>query len=597
MCKTFGMPGAEKHVCCSSEFSDACPTVPLSLPVGALCYRQLVESSPDAVYVLVGGRCVFANAAGLRLFQAQHAQELLGHSLIRALYTGDAGHTRRLARSLLNCPAEKNTTHVWLMRLDGSIAEAELSVAPCTFHAQPAVQVVARDVTAHCRTRVRAPFVAFYDPLTGLPNRVFLRERLTSMLKDDLDGCLAVLLLDIDQFNEINSMYGHAAGDQLLSDVAQRMRERLRAQDIVVRISGDEFGILFGVTPSGEGLERAVRDLLRLFAQPFTIAGQELHLAVSAGVAGYPADGKQADDLLQNATLALHRAKAVGDTCLFYSHEMCTTVRRRRTLADDLRRALVRDELEVYYQPQLRMRTMTITGVEALSRWRHEQRGTVSPTVFIPVAEDSGLIESLDEAVMRTACARVHAWNSTAAFPLTVAVNLSPRHFRRADLAELVARVLHDTRLAPEYLELEITEGALMENVDRAMTVLRHLADRGVRIAIDDFGTGYSSLSYLKKLPVHRIKIARAFVEDLLHDPDDEAIVAAIIALSHTLNRDVLAEGVESLSQLDFLRDHACNAIQGDVVSPPLPWADLHHRMLCHDGPCRWSPTAAILGV
>lgn len=547
--------------CCTAPCDVTCATT------RDVCYRGLIENSPDAIFILADQRCVFVNAAGLRLLCAQHAEQVLGRSIFEALRLDDA------------LPSVRR--EVLFMRLDGAPAYAEVMVTPCTYQGRPALHVIARTLVDRLTMDTPPPFFTYYDHLTGLPNRLFLCERLNALIR--YESCarrVAVLQLDIDSFNEINTLYGHSVGDRLLQAVAARMQQALRKHDLLVRLNGDEFGVLLGEVDTLVEIEQIIHRLLALFAAPFSLDDQALHLAVSAGAAVYPDDGHDADVLLKHAGLALHRAKVQRNTCLFFAEDMCAALTRRRTLEDDLRQALEREELEVFFQPQVALPTMTITGVEALTRWRHAERGMVPPSLFIPVAEEAGLIEALDEAVMRVACRQVHAWNAAAAHPLTIAVNLSARQFRRQHLAEVVTRVLEETRLAPEYLELEITESAVMENVDRAQVVLRQLADRGIRIAIDDFGTGYSSLSYLKRLPVHRIKIARAFVQDLLRNADDAAIVAAIIALSHTLNRVVLAEGVETSAQLEFLHQHGCDDVQGDLISPPVPWERLAQHVL-----------------
>lgn len=419
-------------------------------------------------------------------------------------------------------------------------------------------------------------YLAQYDSLTGLANRGLFRDRLAQALAraDRHERLVALLFLDLDGFKAINDTLGHDAGDNLLKTVADRLRGCVRRADTVARLGGDEFAVILeGVSRIGDATAVAQK-ILDTVALPFILNGQEVFVTTSIGIAVYRRDGEDAEALTKNADTAMYRAKEQGrSTYQIYTADLHEKILQRLALESGLRRALERGEFLLYYQPRVNLRSGAITGMEALLRWRHPERGLVSPVEFIPVAEESGLIIPIGEWVLREACAQSRAWHAAGLPRLRVAVNLSARQFRHKDLAEAVARIVAETGLEPEWLELELTEGFLMENTQASSATLAALKAMGLRISIDDFGTGYSSLNYLQRFPIDTLKIDQSFVRGIPTDPDAAAIVTAIIALAHSLRLEVVAEGAETKEQIEFLKAQGCDEIQGYLFSPPLPAA------------------------
>ncbi|MFN3750980.1 MAG: putative bifunctional diguanylate cyclase/phosphodiesterase [Thiobacillus sp.] len=411
-----------------------------------------------------------------------------------------------------------------------------------------------------------------HDDLTGLPNRTAFSERLVHVVAHARRGGTAgaVLLLDLDHFQNVNDTLGHEQGDMLLVAVADRIRSTLPATAFLARFSGDAFVILLEEV-AVDRARQVGTELLQAMAREFDIGNDRLAISASLGIVGYPADGGSASGLMRYADLALHRAKSAGRNCLVvFSHDLAVAIERRVLLEARLKHALARDELALHYQPKWDILSGRLTGWEALLRWQSPELGTVSPAEFITIAEQSGLILPIGDWVLREACRQLRAWQALELDAGTMAVNLSARQFRQTDLAERVRAVLHDTGLAADRLELELTESALMDSLVVATRVLGELEALGIRIAIDDFGTGYSSLSYLKTFPLHCLKIDRSFINDIPGDENDAAIVRTIIALAHSLGLTVVAEGVETEAQLGYLRANRCNEAQGYLLSRPL---------------------------
>ncbi len=387
---------------------------------------------------------------------------------------------------------------------------------------------------------------------------------------------MALLLLDLDHFKNINDSLGHEVGDKLLQLAAERLRHTLDAADTLSRSGGDEFAILLTECSGAPMIGRIAQRLLETMAQPFNVDGHELVLSASVGISMYPHDGTDLGALLKNADAAMYSAKAAGrNTYQFFTPEMNARVFERLSLENSLRKALPRQELMLYYQPQYRVGGGDPIGFEALLRWRHPELGLVPPARFIPIAEETNLILPIGEWVLAEACRQQMAWQRAGQPATTVAVNLSPVQFRQRNLVSLVQRVLAETGLPAAQLELEITESLLMDDTERAVEVLHELKSLGIRLSLDDFGTGYSSLSYLKRFPLDKIKIDQSFVRDMIKDSGDAAIIQAIIAIAAKLELGVIAEGVENQSQLDYLALHQCGEVQGYLFSPPVPAAEV----------------------
>ena len=435
------------------------------------------------------------------------------------------------------------------------------------------VEALEQKVLEQQVAEARIQQLAHYDSLTGLPNRVLLHERSSQAIQMARRNSepLALLFLDLDHFKNVNDSLGHRVGDELLKVLAQRLRLTVREQDTVSRLGGDEFILLLpGTDAAGAG--RVAAKVMEQATHAFHIDQHELTVTPSIGIALFPEDGADFDTLSKRADIAMYRAKHDGrNNFRFFTAEMQAQSVRTLQLETALRRALGRDQLRLLYQPQVSLETGRVIGAEALLRWRHPELGQVSPAEFIPIAEASGLILPIGEWVIREAVQQLKRWLDAGMAPLTMAVNLSSVQFRHADLPALVSRILAEAGLAPELLELELTEGVAMVDPLGAIAVMDDLFERGVRMSIDDFGTGYSSLSYLKKFRVYKLKIDQSFVRDITDDPEDKAIVSAIISMSASLGLRTIAEGVETQGQLDFLRERGCKEVQGYFFSPALP--------------------------
>jgi diguanylate cyclase (GGDEF)-like protein/PAS domain S-box-containing protein len=431
-----------------------------------------------------------------------------------------------------------------------------------------------RDITEQRLSEEKIRHMAQHDALTQLPNRVLLQDRIGQAAAQARRSGerLALLFIDLDRFKNINDSLGHAAGDRLLREVAARLRDCTRAADTVARIGGDEFVVLLGNLQEAETARHVAQKILDALARPFALEGHALKVTPSIGITVFPDDGTDVDTLLRNADTAMYHAKQAGrNNCQYFRQEMNDAARSRLQLENDLRQAIERAEFSVHYQPQIDLRGGVIVGFEALVRWRHPRRGMVPPQEFIAAAEETGLIRPLGEYVLREACAQARAWRQAGYGGLRAAVNCSARQFRDDGILEAVDRALRESGLPASSLDLEITESILLDGTDSVNARFRALRERGVRIAIDDFGTGYSSLSYLKRLSIQQLKIDRSFVRDIGTDPDDAAIVSAIIAIAHTLGLEVVAEGIETPEQLAYLRRAGCDFGQGYLFSAPLP--------------------------
>ncbi|WP_432821579.1 putative bifunctional diguanylate cyclase/phosphodiesterase [Trichloromonas sp.] len=430
--------------------------------------------------------------------------------------------------------------------------------------------------------REAVDYMSMYDPLTGLPNRRMFAEQLAPILihAKQKSEIKAVLFLDLDRFKNINDSLGHAVGDLLLKAVAVRLTRCLRHDDLVARLGGDEFMILLQGLPQKQDAAKIASKILDSLKPPFKIQGHELHIALSIGIAISPENGDDVDSLLKNADTAMNRAKEVGrNTYQFFAAEMSAISITRLGLENDLRKALVRNELILHYQPQYAIENSHITGVEALLRWQHPDRGLILPADFIPLAEETGQIVPIGKWVIKAACEQSLRWRGAGLPPIQMAVNLSAKQFQQQDLPDVVAGILKETGMDPAYLELEITETILMQNLETTIDQLVRLMALGVKISIDDFGTGYSSLNYLKRFPLHALKIDRSFVKDIGEDSDDTSIVSAVISLAHNLSLEVVAEGVETPAQLEFLRSQQCDRFQGFLMSPPVPAENIRQML------------------
>lgn len=545
----------------------------------ALHLRQrAIEASANAIVIASatkpGYPVEYVNPAFERM-TGYASQEIVGKSL-RIMHGGDTRQDGLEEMQRILTERREGQTTLRNYRKDGQLYWTRVHIAPVRDEAGAITHFVAAkyDITETRRYQEKLEFRAWHDALTHLPNRHMLREQLHEAIRNTHAGDppFWVAFLDLDNFKLVNDSQGHSQGDMVLQEIAERLQQALHPGDIVARRGGDEFVfILYDRDPPRNALATLNR-IMSAVARPLKLETQRFFLSGSIGVAIHPQDGDDPEILIKHADMAMYHAKTQGrNNYQFYSTALQKQAMERVTLEGDLRAALVHDEFELHYQPQLRLADDTVTGMEALVRWRHPQRGLVPPDQFIPIAEETGLIVPLGEWILRTACRQAAQWRERGMSGLRMAINLSARQFNDQQLPVLIHCILEENRLPPELLELELTETLLMEDVEAANSILHKLKGLGITLSLDDFGTGYSSLAQLKRYPLDILKIDRSFVTDISPALGGEAIIRTIIKLAHNLGMTAIAEGVETAEQESFLREHGCDAIQGYRLGRPMP--------------------------
>jgi diguanylate cyclase (GGDEF)-like protein/PAS domain S-box-containing protein len=544
-------------------------------------YGSIFEHATEGIFQTTPeGRYLNANPALARIYGHASPQALIAHldDIPRQLYV-QPERRAEFARLLQEQGAVRNFESQ-VYRHDGSIIWISEN-ARAARNADGSVQFyegTVVDITERKQYEAELEHQASHDSLTGLPNRSLLRDRIEQAIAKARDAArlVAVVFVDLDHFKLINDSLGHHVGDCLLLEIAARLSSCVRSRDCVARQGGDEFVLVLTEQDNEEEIIAIVRRLLETISQPWVHNGEEYGLSCSIGISCYPQDGADPDALLRSADAAMYKAKESGrSTYHFYTAELNQAISERLELENSLRHALERGEFRVHYQPRVEVASGRIVGAEALIRWECPGKGLIPPDSFIPIAEESGLIIPIGQWVLQEACRQNRAWQRAGLPPIGISVNLSPIQFRHAGLVESVAAALADAGLAAAYLELELTESFVMHDAERLNVAMQSLKQLGVDIAVDDFGTGYSSLSYLKRFPVDRLKVDKSFVRDIDSDPDDAAIVRAIITLGHALGLRVVAEGVETRAHLEFLREHGCDELQGYFFSRPVPAAEM----------------------
>ena len=538
--------------------------------------RIVFENSIDGIMTFLPDSTVLScNPAAGQLF-GRPAVEVIG------LRLGDLLAPFPEAQAALPFPVGLHETVA--RRADGAPFSVEVTVSESRLKGAAQMIAFIRDITERKAAQDRMALLANYDSLTGLPNRVLFRDRLREGMKRArrTGRVLGLMFLDLDRFKVVNDSLGHEVGDRLLQHVSQALTHCLRTVDsvgrnlehetvTVSRLGGDEFTVIVEEIGGADDAAVVARRILDALLEPFVTGGEEIVISASIGISLYPHDDTDLDGLIRHTDMAMYRSKATGrNTYSFYNANMNAEVEARLSLETSLRHALERNEFTLQYQPKADLRTGRITGVEALIRWNRPGEGVVPPDRFISILEETGLILPVGAWVIRTACAELARWDKLGLAPLSLAVNLSARQFRQQYLFQLISETLAETRIAPHRLELELTESQLMEDNDASRKMLASIAEMGVRVAIDDFGTGHSSLSYLKRFSIDTLKIDRSFVREITSNEEDSAIATAVIALGRSLQLKVVAEGVETLHQADYLRALGCDEIQGYLLSRPL---------------------------
>jgi len=550
-------------------------------------YRGLVEDAVVGIFQATpDGRIITANAAMARMHGYDSPQQLMSEVSDAATQLFVNPNQLQEISRLLEKNEVAHDVEVEVNRRDGTMAWLLGNLRAVRGRDGRIVrhEGTVQDITERKAAEKQVQYLAYYDALTGLPNRTLFRDRLTKALASARrrKEKVALLFFDLDRFKTINDSLGHSVGDLLLKEVAERLKGWAREQDTVARLGGDEFVVVLTGIKEVADIAVAANRILNMMATEFAIQGQLLRVTCSLGISVFPDHGPDAEALLKSADAAMYYAiDKGGNNFQFFTQDMNARAMERLTLENSLRLALEREELFLVYQPQVDLPTGAIVGAEALLRWRHPQMGLVPPSKFIAIAENSGLMLPFGEWVLKTACAQARQWQDQGLPPLPIAVNVSAVQFRHERFLEVVREVLEESGLAPQYLELELTESLLLSSADVTLSLLRQLHGMGLRLSIDDFGTGYSSLSYLRHFPVYKLKIDRSFMQNITVSTDNAAVTAAIINLARSLNLKVLAEGVENEEQMFFLRAHNCDEVQGYYFSHPLAASDFAEKVRC----------------
>ncbi|MBS4174895.1 EAL domain-containing protein [Bacillus sp. FJAT-49736] len=537
-------------------------------------YRSLVELSPDLILVVSRNKIAYINETGCKMLGASNTYELIGRKISTLILPESL---KNLFAGLKKSKDKELSTYrfeIQVMRLDGKAIDVEMSMMPILYEGRNAWHVVGRDITERKKVEKTIENLAYYDTLTGLPNRNMFRRYLNNVLQQSNCDTLAILFLDLDRFKMINDTRGHTAGDLLLKKATQFLLKAVQSEGIVSRQGGDEFIIILENATKDKASEIAKR-ILTEFSNPIHIEKEEFFITPSIGVSMYPEDGRDQETLIKHADSAMYLAKEIGKRKYqFYTSKLDGFASRKMQIENGLRKAIAQNELFLCYQPKVHLNTGRIVGVEALVRWEHPMLGMISPGEFIPIAEETGLIIPLGNWVLENALNQFMNWSRNKVLEMQLAVNVSVRQLQDDDFITKVQQLIESSGMDAKWLELEITE-SIMQDMEKSIAILNRLRRIGIKIAIDDFGKGYSSLSYLRQLPIDKIKVDKLFVDDITTQTNQGSIIKSIIDMGHSLNFDVIAEGIEEREQVVFLKNSGCDLGQGYYFCKPIPAVEM----------------------
>ena len=536
--------------------------------------RLLVELSPDAMLIECDGQIVFANPAALHLFRAKNTTDLLGMTLenlaapaFRNAIAATLNHVQQSGGQTVRTAEEQ------ALRLDGETVNVAVTRLSFTYRGKPAIHMVARDISERKRLESQLHHQATHDPLTGLPNRNLLVDRLHQAIAEArrYKERFMLAFIDLDHFKWINDSFGHDAGDMLLKTVSERMSSCLRESDTIARLGGDEFVLVLRDSGNGEESMQVLNRVVACVSMPMTLGGHDISVTCSMGCCTYPEDSEDPENLLRFSDAAMYRAKEAGrDNMQIYNEGLRRRFDERVKLATELRHALERGEFALHYQLQADLKSGAIMSMEALLRWLHPELGEIGPNRFIPIAEETGLIEPISDWVMQQACRQSKEWQDDGLLPVRVAVNLSAKELAHPGLKTRIARCLAATRLDPAWLELELTESAAMANPHKMLPLMQKLTELGIALSIDDFGAGYSNMQYLQRLPVKKLKLDGSFISEIVSNPGNLALTDALVWVAHRLGMKVVAKMAETEDQVALLIACGCDQAQGFYFSQPV---------------------------
>lgn len=545
-------------------------------------YRSLYENSQDGIVsVDLQYKVISHNSIALQI-TGYSSKEVMNQP-ISTLYgiIPSEMHEQVIQMFQRSFNGETVNHETAIIRADGKRFDLSVINVPVLVEGKVVgIYIIFKDITAEKQATRRINHMAYHDELTGLPNRRMFNQSIVQAIEESSSSksSFAIMVLDIDRFKMINDSLGHTVGDQFLQEVSSRIKQTISGHNIMLaRIGGDEFTLLCRDYESEQEIEVLASSIISCIQAPYRLKESDFFVSASIGIALFPIHGENEIQLLKNADTAMYEVKKKGKNDFqFFTAELNQKLQQKIELEGDLRRAIERGELLLHYQPQIRTEDRMMIGIEALIRWEHPDKGMLSPALFIPIAEETGLIYEIGSWVLREACLQMRKWHDEGGPLIPISVNLSSQQFHQTNLAEYIMSILEETGLEPAYLELEITESMMMD-AEVSSSILNQLNDYGIRISLDDFGTGYSSLSYLKMFPIHKVKIDRSFIREITENNNDRAIVSTIIAMAKHLNMEVIAEGIETKEQLDILTDNSCSKIQGYYFSKPLSAVDVEN--------------------